>query len=181
LANAVLSLVPVGVFAGSPIMVWYCRLMGAKIGKNCYIGTSRISCYDLIHIGDGTSIGIGSQLLGYSVASDCIEFNIIDIGRDCYVGANSVLSINTLMGDGAMLLEQSQLAPGSVIPSGKVASGSPARSLKMDQPLSVATGTAVNEPELGRFKLITGFLISGLIFLPLVPFLASIPGMLLLL
>jgi len=101
-------------------MVWYCRLMGAKIGKNCYIGTSRISCYDLIHIGDGTSIGIGSQLLGYSVASDCIEFNIIDIGRDCYVGANSVLSINTLMGDGAMLLEQSQLAPGSVYRLGKL-------------------------------------------------------------
>jgi non-ribosomal peptide synthetase-like protein len=103
LANAVQSLVPVGVFAGSPIMIWYCRLMGARIGKDCYIGTSRISCYDLIHIGDGTSIGSGSQLLGYSVASDRIKFNTIDIGRDCYVGANCVLSINTVMGDGAML------------------------------------------------------------------------------
>lgn len=80
-----------------------------------------------------------------------------------------------------MLLEQSQLAPGSLIPYGKVASGSQARSLKIDQPLSVATGKAANEPELGRFKLINGFLISGLLILPLVPFLASIPGMLLLL
>jgi UDP-3-O-[3-hydroxymyristoyl] glucosamine N-acyltransferase len=135
--------------------------MGARIGKDCYIGTSRISCYDLIHIGDGTSIGSGSQLLGYSVASDRIEFNTIDIGRDCYVGANCVLSINTVMGDGAMLLEQSQLAPGSVIPSRKVASGSPARSSKIDQPLSDVPGTTANEPELGGFKFITGFLISG--------------------
>lgn len=52
----------------------------------------RISFYDLIHIGDGTSIGSGSQLLGYSVASDCIEFNIIDIGRDCYVGTTAFLA-----------------------------------------------------------------------------------------
>jgi non-ribosomal peptide synthetase-like protein len=135
----------------------------------------------LIHIGDGTSIGCGSQLLGYSVASDRIEFDTIDIGRDCYVGANCVLSINTVIGDGAMLLEQSQLAPGSVIPPRKVASGSPARSSKIDQPLSDVPETTANEPELGGFKFITGFLISGLIFLPLVPFLASIPGMLLLL
>jgi len=40
LANAVQSLVPVSVFAGSPIMIWYCRLMGRSAsGKDCYIGT----------------------------------------------------------------------------------------------------------------------------------------------
>ncbi len=181
LANAVQSLVPVGVFAGSPIRIWYCRLMGAKIGKNCYIGTGSISCCDLIHIGDDTSIGNGSQLMGYSVTSDSIEFNTIDIGRDCYVGANSFLSINTVMGDGSMLLEQSMLASGSVIPPKHVASGSPARTSKIDQPLFDVPGISANEPEPGGFKFITGFLISGLIFLPLVPALASIPGLLLLL
>lgn len=178
LANAVQSLVPVGVFAGSPIIVWYCRLMGAKIGKDCYIGTSRISCHDLIHIGDGTSIGSGSNLLGYSVTNDHIEFNTIDIGRDCYVGANSVLGINTVIGDGAMLLEQSQLAPGSIIPPWHISSGSPASISKIDQkPPFAMPGTSANQSEPGLL-FTAGFLVSGLLFLPLVPLLAAIPGVL---
>jgi|ERR1035437_14894 non-ribosomal peptide synthetase-like protein len=119
--------------------------------------------------------------MGYSVTNDRIEFNTIDIGRDCYVGANSFLSINTAMGDDAMLLEQSMLASGSVIPPKHIASGSLARSSKIDQPLSEVPGISANEPEPGGFKFITCFLIFGLIFLPLVPALASIPGLFLLL
>lgn len=177
LVNAIQSLVPLGVFAGSPIIAWYFRLMGAKIGKDCYIGTNRISCHDLIAIGDGSSIGSGSNLLGYSVMNDCIEFNTIDIGRDCYVGANSVLGNNTVMGDGAMLLEQSQLSPGSVIPPWHIASGSPASTSKVDQtPPFAMPGISANQSEPGR-KLNAGFLISGLLFLPLIPFFAAIPGM----
>ena len=179
LVNLAQRLVPLFLFAGTPLMVWYCRLMGAKIGKDCYIGTSLISCHDLINLGDGTSIGSGSYLLGYSVERGRIEFGKIDIGRDCFVGANSVLGINTVMGDSSMLLDQSQLAPGIMLSPGYVANGSPAKAQPIDQapPFSMPE-KSVNWHSVG-LGLTAGFLASSLLFLPFVPLLAAIPGMLL--
>ena len=182
LSNAFQRIVPVGVFAGSPIMVWYCRMMGAKIGKNCHLGTGSISCHDLINIGDNTSIGSGSNLPGFAVTSDHIEFNTINIGSDCYVGANSFLGINTAMGNGSMLLEQSHLASGSTIPPGYIASGSPARSSKIDkETLASIPGKSGIRREPEGLMYLAGFLISGMLFLPIVPTLASVPGILLIL
>jgi acetyltransferase-like isoleucine patch superfamily enzyme/acyl carrier protein len=170
LLTAIQGISPLGVFAGTPIMNWYCRMMGAKIGKNCHIGTGSISCHDLISIGDNTSIGAGSNLLGFTITSDYIEFNTIEIGSDCYVGANSFVSINTVMEDGAMLLEQSQLASGSVVPPGHAASGSPARSSKIDQEqLSSIPGKSGVHKEPGELMFLAGFVFSAFIFLPIVP------------
>ena len=178
LVNLAQRFVPVSMFVGTPLMVWYCRLMGARIGKDCYIGTGLVSCHDLICLGDGTSVGNGSYLLGYSVTSGSIEFGTIDIGRDCYIGANSVLGINTIMGDGAMLLEQSQLAPGSMLSPSYVANGSPARSRPIDQALPFVVPVTQGRQRVSERMLIAGFLVSGMLFLPLVPLLAGIPGVL---
>ncbi len=179
LVNLAQGLVPLFLFTGTPLMIWYCRLMGAKVGKDCYIGTSLISCHDLISIGDGSSIGSGSYMLGYSVDQGIIEFGRIDIGRDCFVGANSVLGINTLMNDSSMLLEQSQLAPGSVLSPQHVASGSPAHAWPVDQePPYLIPRKSEEQHEMGP-GLIAGLMASSLLFLPLVPLLAAFPGILL--
>ncbi len=178
LVNLAQRFVPVSMFVGTPLMVWYCRLMGARIGKDCYIGTGLVSCHDLICLGDGTSVGNGSYLLGYSVTSGSIEFGTIDIGSDCYIGANSVLGINTIMGDGAMLLEQSQLAHGSMLSPSYVANGSPARSRPIDQAPPFVVPVTQGRQRVSERMLIAGFLVSGMLFLPLVPLLAGIPGVL---
>ena len=41
----------------------YYRLMGAKVGRNCALDTALCSAWDLISIGDNTSIGADTQLL----------------------------------------------------------------------------------------------------------------------
>ena len=178
LVNLAQRFVPLFMFVGTPLMVWYCRLMGARIGKDCYIGTSLISCHDLISLGDGTSVGNGCYLMGYSLTPGSIEFGTIDIGSDCFVGGNSVIGINTIVGDGAMLLEQSQLAPGSILSPGRVANGSPARSRPIDQAPPFVVPVTQDRKRVSERTLIAGFLISGLLFLPLVPLFAAIPGIL---
>ena len=176
LVNLAQSFVPLFMFAGTPLMIWYCRMMGAKIGKDCYIGTSVVSCHDLIRLGDGTSVGSGCNLLGYSVMPGSIEFGTIDIGSDCFIGANSVLGINTIIGDGAMLLEQSQLAPGSILSPSRVANGSPARPQPIDQAPPFVVPVTQGSQRMPEMMLIAGFLVSGLLFLTLVPLLAAMPG-----
>ena len=67
------AIAPISHLAGSPLINLYCRLMGAKIGKNCYIGTGHLSTFDLLTIGNDTSINQDASLLGYSVENGLLK------------------------------------------------------------------------------------------------------------
>lgn len=127
------SLFPGFLLNGTPLMSIYLRLMGAKVGKDCYIGSQHIKIFDLLKIGDEVNIGLDSQLLGYTVENGYLILGQIEIGNRSYIGTHSILNINTKMEEGAMLLEQSMLPSGSVIPSCQSWSGSPAGKCKPDQ------------------------------------------------
>ena len=91
---------PPAIFSGTPLMPLYLRLMGSKVGKDCYIGTNNIQIFDLISIGDKTSIGLDTQLLGYTVEDGYLVLGKVDIGSECYVGTHSVLNPGTKMEKG---------------------------------------------------------------------------------
>jgi len=57
LANAIEGTVPVGYLAGTPLLNIYCRLMGAKVGRNVHLGNDGMGAYDLMVIGDDTCLG----------------------------------------------------------------------------------------------------------------------------
>nr|HAT8713900.1 amino acid adenylation domain-containing protein [Legionella jordanis] len=111
---------------GSPLIVLYYRLLGAKIGKNCYIASTNIAVHDQLTIGDNSSIGFDSRLLGYVVEDGWLKIASITIGDRCFVGARSVVSINTVIHDNAKLDDMSMLPSHSNIPAGQFFSGSPA-------------------------------------------------------
>ncbi len=113
-------------FVGTPVMPLYLRLMGAKIGKNCTINTGAISCWDVISIGENTSIGADSQLTGYRVEDGMVKIGRVDVGAKCFVGIHSALGLNTRMQDGAALDDQSLLPDGQTLKAGKGYRGSPA-------------------------------------------------------
>ncbi|MDP4197466.1 MAG: amino acid adenylation domain-containing protein, partial [Bacteroidota bacterium] len=117
---------PPSIFAGTPLMPIYLRLMGSKVGKDCYIGTNNMQIFDLISIGDKTSIEQDTQLLGYTVEDGYLVLGKVEVGSECYVGTHSILCPGTKMEDGSMLLEQSMISEGVTIPSGESWSGAPA-------------------------------------------------------
>src|SRR5207247_10139952 len=41
---------------GTPLLPWYLRLLGAKIGRRVYIGTTGFLEWDLVEIGDRTAL-----------------------------------------------------------------------------------------------------------------------------
>ncbi|MBC7473526.1 MAG: amino acid adenylation domain-containing protein [Candidatus Sericytochromatia bacterium] len=124
------SLFPAFLLAGTPVMPLYLKLMGAKIGKNCYVGTSTVQIFDLLNIGEQSSIGLDSQLLGYTVEDGYLILGNIDIGKNCYIGTHSIISIDTKMQDKSMILEQSMLPTGKTIPKDECWSGSPAAKIE---------------------------------------------------
>jgi len=121
------DMVPINLLTGTPFINWYFKLMGAKIGKNSYLGTDRLRVFDLISIGDDTSLLKESTLLGYSIENEMLHLGRVTVGNRCLVGARAMLAKNTMMLDNAMLLELSMLGENETIPQGAVWRGSPAR------------------------------------------------------
>ena len=56
-----------GMFVGTPLMSLYFRLMGARVGRSATIDTPFCSIFDLVSIGDNTSIGSETHILGYRI------------------------------------------------------------------------------------------------------------------
>lgn len=112
---------------GTPILNVYYRLLGAKIGKDCFISTTHIAIPDVVSIGSGTTLSNDSRVLGYIVEDGWLKIGTITIGDDCYVGSRSVININSTMENKAVLDDMSMLPSGMVIPKEQFFSGSPAR------------------------------------------------------
>ncbi len=125
--NQLQDLAPIDHLVGSPFIILYCRAMGAKIGKNCYIGTDQFSSFDLFSMGDNSSICADVIASGYKVENGWLKIGAITIGQNCFVGANSVLSINTTLENNSKLGEHSLLSAGQTIPENESYIGSPSR------------------------------------------------------
>jgi non-ribosomal peptide synthetase-like protein len=113
-------------FVGTPLMSLYYRSMGARIGMHCTIGSSLCTAFDLVEIGDNTSVGVDTHLLGYRVEDGYLVLGNVKIGRDCFVGTHCCLGLNVAMHDGAKLDDLSLLSDDMIIAEGEGRRGSPA-------------------------------------------------------
>ncbi len=90
-------------FVDTPLMNIYYRLMGAKVGKNCTIGTPVCAAFDLVSIGDNASIGAETHILGYKIENGWLVIGPVSIGEGCYIGTHCALGINVRMADRSCL------------------------------------------------------------------------------
>src|SRR5205085_6125467 len=128
LVTTIEAAVPVGYLTGTPLLNLYARLMGARIGRNVYLGSENFAIYDLLTIGEGSSINADASLLGYTIEDGWLKIGSITIGKNCFVGARTAVAEGTVMEDGAALEDLSLLSRGKRIPAGETWKGSPAGS-----------------------------------------------------
>ncbi|WP_020519214.1 Pls/PosA family non-ribosomal peptide synthetase [Catelliglobosispora koreensis] len=123
--NLLLTVGPLPVFSGSPLMATYLRLLGAKVGRRTSIATSAISLPSMLEVGADASIGYGASLRPWRVEDGWVHVGRITVGAGAFVGANAVLEPGATIGVGAALGEQSVLGHGETVPDGARWSGSP--------------------------------------------------------
>ena len=122
---------PLKNFEASPLINFYCRLLGAKIGQGCYLGSSTFSIFDGLTIGDDSSIGFDVRMLGYEVQDGWLKIGSISIGNDCYLGSRSVIGMDVIVNSNAVLDDLSMLPSHSVVHQGDFLSGSPAKKTRL--------------------------------------------------
>ena len=156
---------------GTPLQPLVFRLMGARVGARCTLDTGQCAAWDLVTIGDDTSIGADTQLLGYRVEDGMLRLGTVRIGNGCFIGIHCALGLDVRMGDGSRLDDQSLLPDGEVVPAGEGRRGSPPRPADVRVPPAAHGRSRVR-----RF----GFGIAHLAAAELTGLLMGIPGLVLL-
>ncbi|WP_408055587.1 Pls/PosA family non-ribosomal peptide synthetase [Streptomyces apricus] len=119
---------PMVLFVGNPLYVLYLRALGARIGRGVTILSHTVPvCTDLFTVGANTVIRKDAHFLCYQAHAGRIRTGPVTLGRDVFVGENTVLDIGTTMEDGTQLGHASSLYGGATVPAGQHWHGSPAR------------------------------------------------------
>lgn len=126
IADRLIEGAPVYMLSGSPLLVRWLRLLGARIGKDVHIGSVTVRAHDLIEIDDGASIGNAVNLENVRVERGEFVVGPITLSRECCLGSYAVLEGNTRIGEYGHLDGQSSLRDGAEIPAWRCWSGSPA-------------------------------------------------------
>jgi non-ribosomal peptide synthetase-like protein len=124
---------PIVFFTGSPLFNLYLRALGAKIGRGVVIFSNHVPiCTDLLTIGEGTVIRKDSFVNGYRAHAGFIQVGAITIGKNAVISEQTVIDIDTSMGDKTQLGHASSLHPGQTVPDGQHWHGIPGEQSSVD-------------------------------------------------
>ncbi|HUK69710.1 MAG TPA: Pls/PosA family non-ribosomal peptide synthetase [Streptosporangiaceae bacterium] len=150
---------------GTPLYVLYLRALGAKIGGGVAIFSQHVPvCTDLLTIGPGSVIRKDAFLNGYRARSGVIETGAVTLGSDVFVGEQTVLDIDTTVGDGAQLGHSSALQTGQAVPAGQCWHGSPAQPAEAGydyRTVAPARCGTLRRATAGTMRLLVEFAVAG--------------------
>jgi non-ribosomal peptide synthetase-like protein len=127
LVRTLLRTSPLNAFVGTPIHNVHLRMLGARIGAGAVILGGAPVVTDLITVGPGAIVRKNAQFTGYRAEAGRIRTGAVTIGAHAVIAEQTVLDIDTAVGDGAQLGHASSLHPGQRVPDGEIWYGSPAR------------------------------------------------------
>ena len=116
-----------GWLTGTPWVAPVMRLFGIKIGKRVWMGTTFITEFDLVEIGDDAAIGGSTSLQTHLFEDRVMKMSTVKIGAGASVGSRSVVLYDAEVGDGASLGALSLVMKGESLPADSQWIGIPAR------------------------------------------------------
>ena len=111
---------------GTPLICWYFRLMGAKIGRRVYMNTVQLTEFDLVEVGDDACLNSDATLQTHLFEDRVMKMSYVRVGPACNVGAQSLVLYDTQMEAGSTLGDLSLLMKGETLPAGTRWQGIPA-------------------------------------------------------
>jgi non-ribosomal peptide synthetase-like protein len=173
LVQHLMSLVHLKLMQGTPVIRFYMRLLGAKIGRDALVSDIDAGAIDLVTIGDHASLGGKVIIANARAEGDKFIIGPVTIGNDVTIGSSSVIENDVIIGDGAELADLTSIEAGCTIPAFESWSGSPAEKLGDIDPDSIPVAAAASPK--GR-ALQTVFYLFLLIILPPIGIMPIVPA-----
>lgn len=117
----------VGPFTGTPFAAVILRVLGAKIGRRCYIETTYLTEFDLVNVGDDSAIGLACSLQTHLFEDRVMKMSSLHVGNRCSIGPRAVVLYDSTLEDDAKLDALSLSMKGETIPGKTSWQGVPAR------------------------------------------------------
>ncbi|KAH8833365.1 AMP-dependent synthetase and ligase [Flagelloscypha sp. PMI_526] len=122
--------------AGSAYIVWYYRMLGAKIGKNCgvWVGgkVGLMTEPDLVTLGNEVNLD-NSSVVAHINSRGNFSLNSLKLGDGCAMRNGSRLLSGASMEDNSLLCEHTLLPSGEIAESGSAYAGWPARRIDLSK------------------------------------------------
>ena len=113
---------------GTPLLPWFLRLFGTKIGKGVFMNCTDLTEFDCVEIGDHAAINSGALLQTHLYEDRQMKVGRIKIGKGATLGPASLVLYDTEIGDNARLSGLTTLMKGERLPPNSNWAGSPAES-----------------------------------------------------
>jgi acetyltransferase-like isoleucine patch superfamily enzyme len=97
----------------TPVIIWFYRGMGARIGAGTLIATTRIFDCDLVDIGSGCIIGGNTAIAAHS------SINSYGILKRVVIGNNVTVGANVYIMPGVVIEDNVRIGPNSLVPMDK--------------------------------------------------------------
>lgn len=133
---------------GTPLLPWYLRLLGVKIGQQTYLATTGFLEFDTTEIGDRVALNDDCVMQNHLFQDRILKSSGLRIGSDCTVGAFWVVLYDSNMEPGSRLDALSLLMKGETLPAGTTWAGIPAEWRASTSLTAVKTSSSVQKAKL---------------------------------
>lgn len=157
---------------GTPFLAPYLRLLGCKIGKDAYLGTTLFSEWDLVELGDHVELNAGAVVQNHLFEDRVMKASHLKIGDLCSVGNMAVVLYDTEMKEGAELAPLSLLMKGETVPPDTHWCGIPtardtvSEEFKIEpEPEEVVSPVAEQRKRISAIDVLRGFAVLGILLM----------------
>lgn len=110
---------------GTPVMNWYLRAMGAKVGRNVWFETLAVTEFDVVTLGDGCVVNRGACVETHLFHDRLMRIGPARLGPGSTLGPSSLVLPDTVLGAGARVGARSVVLRGEELLAGSSWHGSP--------------------------------------------------------
>ncbi|MYR64200.1 peptide synthetase, partial [Streptomyces sp. SID625] len=93
----------VGTLVGTPFLPPVLRALGARIGRRTWIGTTFLTEFDLVEVGDDADVGMNVSLQTHLFEDRVMKMSTVRVGPGASVGTRTIVLYDTVVGAGARL------------------------------------------------------------------------------
>ncbi|MGW4565418.1 Pls/PosA family non-ribosomal peptide synthetase, partial [Streptomyces sp. NPDC004561] len=115
----------IGAHLGTPVVNWWLRSLGARIGRGVWCDTYWLPETDLVSIGDGGTVNRGCVLQTHLFHDRIMRMDTVHLAAGASLGPHSIALPGTAIGTGASIAAASLVMRGETVPDGTRWAGNP--------------------------------------------------------